>query len=93
MTGSIHDWVGREAAISHGEPVSTFRLTEDERLLRDLAYPLIEPSYHRQRWYSVVGKYGISRAFNRDWWHYIYTEYYKRLKFEWFARRAGNTAS
>jgi hypothetical protein len=34
-------------------------LTDDERALRDLAYPVIEPPYDRQRWYSVAGEYGL----------------------------------
>ncbi len=34
-------------------------LTDDERTLRDLAYPLIEPPYDRNRWYSVLNEYGI----------------------------------
>jgi len=52
----IHDWIGRDA--KPGQP-STFQFTDDERLLRDLAYPLIEPPYDRQRWYSVAGEYGM----------------------------------
>jgi len=52
----IHDWVGRNAV--PGEP-STFQLTDDERTLRDLAYPLIEPPYDRHRWYSIAGEYGL----------------------------------
>jgi hypothetical protein len=36
----IHDWVGRDAARSAGAPVSNYNLTEDERRLRDLAFPL-----------------------------------------------------
>ena len=52
----IHDWVGRDAV--PGTP-STSQLTDDERLLRDLAYPLIEPPYDRHRWYSVAGEYGL----------------------------------
>jgi len=52
----IHDWVGRDAV--PGKP-SSFHLTDDERLLRDLAYPLIEPPYDRHRWYSIAGEYGL----------------------------------
>jgi hypothetical protein len=52
----IHDWVGRDAV--PGKP-STFELTDDERTLRDLAYPLIEPPYDRHRWYSIAGEYGM----------------------------------
>jgi hypothetical protein len=51
----IHDWIG-----SRTVPVpSNFELTDDERALRDLAYPLIEPPYDRHRWYSVAGEYGL----------------------------------
>ena len=53
----MHSWMGpavterlRRAGIGH------FRLTDDERMLRDLAYPLIEPPYERQRWYSVLNR-------------------------------------
>ena len=37
-TDDIHDWVGRDAARDVGAPISLFPLTDDERLLRDLAY-------------------------------------------------------
>lgn len=53
---SIHDWVGPAAA---GGPDSSFDLTDDERALRDLAYPLIEPPYDRHKWYSIAGEYGL----------------------------------
>jgi hypothetical protein len=52
----IHDWVGR-AAIGN-RPASEYQLTDDERALRDFAYPLIEPAYDRHRWYSIAGEYG-----------------------------------
>jgi hypothetical protein len=67
VTDDIHAWVGTTAALDNGAPVSTYPLTDDERTLRDLAYPLIEPPYDRQRWYSVLNEYGISRFFRRDW--------------------------
>lgn len=63
VTDSIHDWVGREAAVEHHAAPSTLPLTDDERSLRDLAYPLIEPPYDRQQWYSVAGEYGLSKSF------------------------------
>jgi hypothetical protein len=56
----IHAWLGGAAANAAGEPASAFPLTDDERLLRDLAYPLIEPPYMRQQWYSVAGEYGLT---------------------------------
>jgi hypothetical protein len=63
----IHAWVGTTAASSNGAPISSFALTDDERTLRDLAYPLIEPPYDRQRWYSFLNEYGIGRIFRDDW--------------------------
>jgi hypothetical protein len=55
----IHDWVALDAiAGKHAFP-SHYELTDDERALRDLAYPLIEPAYDRHKWYSVAGEYGV----------------------------------
>ena len=53
----IHDWLGRDNGKRPVEP-SAFEYTDDERALRDNAYPLIEPPMDRQRWYSVAGEYG-----------------------------------
>ncbi len=58
FTDDMHAWVGEEAATSVGAPVSGNNLTEDERTLRDLAFPLIEPAYDRLRWDAVVYEYG-----------------------------------
>jgi len=41
---NIHDWVAADAT---GSIASQFQLTDDERQLRDLAYPLVEPPYLR----------------------------------------------
>ena len=54
----MHDWVGPAAIAGTQTQPSNFELTDDERLLRDLAYPLIQPPYDRQKWYSVLGEYG-----------------------------------
>lgn len=62
VSDSIHDWVGPAAAIERHDTASTFPLTDDERRLRDLAYPYIEPPYERQQWYSVAGEYGLRNA-------------------------------
>ena len=67
VTDDIHAWVGAAAAFGNDAPVSSFPLTDDERTLRDLAYPLIEPPYDRQRWYGIVNEYGVGRFFRRDW--------------------------
>jgi len=53
----MHDWLGNDAFDGRRTLPSSFRLTDDERLLRDLAYPLIEAPYHRQQWYSAFGEY------------------------------------
>jgi hypothetical protein len=42
---------------SVGLHASSFQLTENERQLRDLAYPLIEPPHSRPAWKSVFGDY------------------------------------
>jgi hypothetical protein len=45
----IHDWVAYDAIAGQSTWPSRFDLTDDERQLRDLAYPLIEPPYNRQQ--------------------------------------------
>jgi hypothetical protein len=59
----VHDWIGPAAAAEHHAKPSSFQLTDDERHLRDLAYPFIEPPYRRQEWNSVYGEYGASKTF------------------------------
>jgi hypothetical protein len=53
----MHRWLGAEATGSVGLRPSQFQLTDNERLLRDLAYPLIEPPHSRPAWKSVFGDY------------------------------------
>ena len=53
----MHRWIGGEATSSVGLQASQFQLTDNERLLRDLAYPLIEPPHSRPAWRSVFGDY------------------------------------
>jgi hypothetical protein len=53
----MHRWLGGEATSSVGLRASEFQLTDAERLLRDLAYPLIEPPHSRPAWRSVFGDY------------------------------------
>ena len=67
VTDDIHAWVGAAAASAAIEPVSAFPFTDEERLLRDLAYPLIEPPYDRQRWYSILNEYGFTGSFSPLW--------------------------
>src|SRR5712692_1272229 len=53
----MHRWLGAEATGSIGLKASQFQLTDNERMLRDLAYPLIEPPHSRPAWKSVFGDY------------------------------------
>jgi hypothetical protein len=53
----MHRWIGAEATGSIGMRASQFQLTENERNLRDLAYPLIEPPHSRPAWKTVFGDY------------------------------------
>ncbi|MFN3350883.1 hypothetical protein [Pseudorhodoplanes sp.] len=71
----IHRWMGPAVTERYGEAESAFPLTDEERTLRDLAYPLIEPPYDRQRWYSVLNEYGLSGMFLQTWWYYDQAAY------------------
>lgn len=55
----VHDWLSLDAIAGRPTSPSGFELTDDERQLRDLAYPLIEQPYDRQQAYSVAGEYGV----------------------------------
>jgi hypothetical protein len=79
VADNIHAWVGQEAALHAGAPISLANLTEDERTLRDLAFPLIEPPYDRRRWDAVVFEYGEKRDFRRDLWVVNLEAYYAHL--------------
>src|ERR1700722_4729605 len=57
LNDDMHRWIGGEATGSVGLQGSQFPPTENERLLRDLAYPLIEPPHSRPAWRSVFGDY------------------------------------
>jgi hypothetical protein len=81
-TDDMHAWVGAAAAENARQPISNYRLTDEERLLRDLAYPLIEPPYERQRWISVLNEYGVSRAWQTGWYSIDHRLYYRQLQGE-----------
>jgi hypothetical protein len=53
----MHRWIGLEATSSVGLRPSQYQLSDDERQLRDLAFPLIEPPHSRPAWKSVFGDY------------------------------------
>jgi hypothetical protein len=56
----MHRWLGAEVTSSVGARPSQFQLTDEERQLRDLAYPIIEPPLSRPAWKSVFGDYKAS---------------------------------
>ncbi|MDI1344882.1 MAG: hypothetical protein PSV22_12380 [Pseudolabrys sp.] len=62
----IHDWVGRDDVAGKAISPSSFELTDDERQLRDLAFPLIEPPYDRQNFDQVGREYGLIRTKPRE---------------------------
>lgn len=57
LNDDMHRWIGSEATASVGLHPSQFQLSDEERQLRDLAYPLIEPPHSRPAWKSVFGDY------------------------------------
>jgi hypothetical protein len=61
----MHDGLSRAAFAGERTALSDFPLTEDERALRDLAYPLIEWPYDRHKFYSIAGEYGLIGAARR----------------------------
>ena len=79
VADNIHAWVGQEAATRTGGPISLNNLTDDERTLRDLAFPLIQPPYDRIRWDAVLYEYSIKREFRRSLWVVDPTAYYRHL--------------
>jgi len=58
----MHKWIGAEATASVGVKPSQFQMTDNERQLRDLAYPLIEPPHSRPAWKAVFGDYQPSAS-------------------------------
>ncbi len=79
VADNIHAWVGQEAARHVGAPISSDNLTDDERTLRDLAFPLIEPPYDRLRWDEVLYEYGVQQRAGDTLWVADRTDYYRHL--------------
>jgi hypothetical protein len=79
VADNIHAWVGQEAAVRAGAPISLNNLTDNERALRDLAFPLIEPPYDRQRWDAILYEYGFKHEFQRALWAADPPAYYRHL--------------
>ncbi len=77
VNDDTHAWMGPAAARGPANDlVWKHQLTDEERMLRDLAYPLIEPPYDRNHWYSVIGEVG---AASRPWPYPDRSAYASRL--------------
>jgi hypothetical protein len=72
----LHAWMGPAALGAADTLLWEPQLTDDERLLRDLAYPLIEPPYDRNQFYSVLGEIGF---LHRPWTYPDRAAYASRL--------------
>jgi hypothetical protein len=79
----MHDWLSNDTFAGPHTLPATFRFTDDERQLHDLAYPLIEEPYNRQQWYSVFGEYNEIVADPRgvfdheEYAHRLFTAHYR----------------
>jgi hypothetical protein len=77
VNDDTHAWMGPAAARGPATNIAwKHQLTDEERMLRDLAYPLIEPPYDRNKWYSAIGELG---AGSRPWPYPDRSAYASRL--------------
>jgi hypothetical protein len=58
--------LGKPLAAGRGEPVSGFNLTDEEKILRDLSYALIDPPHERQVWERIVAIHARARTVPND---------------------------
>ena len=79
LNDDMHRWIGAEAINSTGKRASQFQLTDNERLLRDLAHPFIEPPHSRPAWKTVFGDYAAMPAPWRQEVVFDRTAYGRRL--------------
>jgi hypothetical protein len=57
LNDDMHRWMGAEVTSSMALKPSQFQLSDGERQLRDVAYPLIEPPHSRPAWRNVFGEF------------------------------------
>lgn len=76
VSDDAHAWMGPVTTRRGGDLTWRHQLTDEERRLRDLAYPLIDPPYDRNRWYSALGELGLG---SRVWPYPDRNEYASRL--------------
>jgi len=67
-------------------------LTDDERQLRDLAYPLIQPPFDRARWHSVLGEYSATPSVPTSSQYFDRTVYSRELMTRWYRSPSGRYA-
>lgn len=79
LNDDMHRWIGAETVNSIGKRASEFQLSDNERLLRDLAYPFIEPPHSRPAWKTVFGDYARMPAPWRQEIAFDRTAYGRRL--------------
>ena len=72
----MHAWLGPAAYRPPVQPPWKHQLTEDERRLRDYAFPLIDPPYQRSEWYAVLRNAGLT---SRPWPYPDRGDYASRL--------------
>jgi hypothetical protein len=76
VNDDAHAWMGSVTVREQGAITWRHGLTDEERKLRDLAYPLIDPPYDRNQWYSALGELGLG---SRVWPYPDRNEYASRL--------------
>ena len=54
QSDDTHAWLGPAVYRPAVQPPWKHQLTDDERRLRDYAYPLIDPPYDRNQWLSAL---------------------------------------
>ena len=63
QSDDTHAWLGPAVYRPAVQPPWKHQLTDDERRLRDYAYPLIDPPYDRNQWLSALDPlFGPQRA-------------------------------
>ena len=60
----VHAWMGPAAYRPPAQPAWQHQLTDEERRLRDYAFPLIDPPYERSKWYTALRDAGLT---SRPW--------------------------
>lgn len=60
MRDKMQALAANAADLGFFKPSRAFQFTDEERRLRDLAYPLIDPPYDRNRWDQLLAQYSLN---------------------------------